>query len=152
MSTTGSKHPRAFIHDDDGDVLRGRYKRFGIGRTSQGDAPLVVLEEFTSGELLSYFLFATVVYSAFEREITARPKHDLEPGELVTIERLGTRESRNGYRYTDFAVTFEHEHKPTPADIFAARRGEHSDAVELPSHMPEVFTAAEDVDDATPPF
>jgi len=119
MSSTQTDKPKWWSFDDDGDRLDGLFVSMGQGHTQYGPRPFVVLQ-LDDGSERTLWLHNSVLLNAFRREVHARPSKQLDVGEYIGVQRLGTKESENGRDYVDFDVTFEHTPELTQADILGA--------------------------------
>jgi hypothetical protein len=98
--------PRAWVFDDDGPLVRGRFVKFDRGQTRDfGPKVIAVLE--VEGAQRSIWLTTAVLYGKFRDELQQRPGHRLEPGERITIKRLEKVESADAIGpYWKFGVVF----------------------------------------------
>jgi hypothetical protein len=99
--------PRAWRFDQDGATVEGTFVGWSKGHTEQGAKTILLLQ--VGGETRGVWLLWTVLAAKLAREVAVRPGGDFEPGERITITRLGKVEQKSdtGRRpYVNFAVSF----------------------------------------------
>jgi hypothetical protein len=108
VATGGDEFPRAWRFDSDGATVKGTFVGWSKGHTEQGAKTILLLQ--VGGETRSVWLLWTVLAAKLAREVAVRPGGDFEPGERITITKLGRveqeGEAKGRQPYINFAVSF----------------------------------------------
>jgi hypothetical protein len=112
------EHPESWFWDSDGDSVLGRFIRFDRAPTKDyGMKAILVLD--VAGVPRSVWLTATVLFNRVRDEVASRPNRNLEPGEQVSIRRLGKTKGEGGRQgYWKFQVLFPDRPQATTEEIF----------------------------------
>jgi hypothetical protein len=112
-----SKYPETWRWEDDGDVIEGTYVELSEAHTrfDRETRPILILD--VDGKRRTVWLFHTALQSRLREELEKRPGNELRVGEPIRIERLGEKESEDGFRYMNYRVEFAESPKRSGLEI-----------------------------------
>ena len=130
-----SDYPRAWLWDEDGDAVAGRFCELGEAPTANGTTPVLTLE--VAGERRSVFVFHQTLASKLREELERRGARDFEPGERIEITRGGWKDSANGRRYRLYTVRFPDRANRSAREILGAVAASDEEQARLPGVSPD---------------
>lgn len=117
--------PKAWIWDEDGEMLKGIFLRLERGMTRDYGPAYIAIVKTEDGSERSLFLFHTALKTQF---VNLKPP----TGSMIVVKRGKKRESRSGMKYYDFRVATDTQNQSISWDEIANSDPVPADADDIP--------------------